>query len=144
MTDDEKRPERVLLIGSSRFKETFARVSYELETTGHLVLAMHFFQHADGFEVTPAQRELLAWVDRARIDLADRVLVINGKRGWCRGCKSWIDEFRNDCGCGPQVPDWEKTMNRRERPYVGEDTQKEIDYALASGKPLRYLEDPKP
>lgn len=67
----------ICLIGSSRFRRAFVLEGHRLETTGHLVLCMTFFQHSDNIDVSPEQREILRRVDRKRIDLSDEVCVIN-------------------------------------------------------------------
>src|SRR4051794_40919245 len=79
-------PEIVVLIGSSRFEDAFRREGERLEKSGVLVLAMTFFAHADGVNVSPHEREILRRVDRARIDLGDRVHVINCETHVCRVC----------------------------------------------------------
>jgi hypothetical protein len=67
----------ICLIGSSRFRRAFVLEGHRLETTGHLVLCMTFFQHSDGIDVSPEHREILRKVDRKRIDLANEVRVLN-------------------------------------------------------------------
>jgi hypothetical protein len=67
----------ICLIGSSRFRRSFVEEGHRLETTGHLVLCMTFFQHSDNIDVSPEHREILRKVDRKRIDLSDEVRVLN-------------------------------------------------------------------
>lgn len=130
----------VCLIGSSRFKAKFHDIGAYLEKRGTLVLMMSFYQHADGVDVSPEERETLNRVDRARIDLADAVWVVDEKTWVCLKCnKPCVVEMiyahergyitRSSCCEGR----WEW------RPYIGADTQREIDYAIQQGKPIRYL-----
>jgi hypothetical protein len=133
-------PRVVCLVGSSRFKAKFHEVGAKLEKAGTLVLMMSFFQHADPVEVTPADREALRKVDRARIDLADEVWVIDGLVGRCWGCRNVLPSdslpaatvngvFASPC-CGAEI-----TYQN----YVGADTKEEIAYAESVGTPVLYL-----
>lgn len=145
------RPRIVCLIGSSRFREEFVREAYRLETTGHLVLCMAFFQHSDGLEVSEEQREVLEQVDRFRIDLADEVLVIDRPMPRCPNCKTWCLVKRihvgtmveHRCECYRGWPCW-KAIPREYAPYVGPSTAKEIDYAVSRGKPVQFLSRLRP
>lgn len=135
--------EVVCLVGSSRFKEAFQREGERLEKAGCLVLAMSFFQHSDGVSVSDAEREVLERVDRKRIDMANEVLVLNCLRPRCKVCWAWMDsgDPDEDCDCG-RLPLYERRKRHIVEPYVGESTRKEIAYATAKGKPVRYLIDP--
>ncbi len=101
--DEPKRPEVVCLCGSTRFRAEFTRVNAELSAAGSIVLAPGVFAH-DGDPMTEAEKVALDELHKRKIDLADRVLVIN------------VDG------------------------YIGSSTRSEIDYALARGKPVDYLE----
>jgi hypothetical protein len=126
---EENRPKRVALIGSSRFKETFQRVGHDLEISGCLVLCMSFFQHSDNIAVSDEDRRILEWVDKHRIDLADEVFVVNKELSCCIGCGKPSELIFSEC-CG---------QNSVKKPYIGESTQKEIDYATYKNKPVGYL-----
>lgn len=138
----------VCLVGSSRFKAKFCEVGERLEKRGVLVLAMAFWQHADGHSITPEEREVLFRVDRARIDLAHEVWVVNNCRWWCRWCKEWRDKtyYQRAAGMGWHAcPRFGCKDPRLEgRPYVGEDTLRELNYAANAGKVLRWLNPPEP
>jgi hypothetical protein len=131
----QPRPPVVCLVGSSRFKPLFHQEGERLEKSGHLVLMMAFFQHADGVTVTDAERAVLEVVDRARIDLADEVLVLNGKVLKCRRCHHWHHD--KVCACPLTA------CSRSLVPYVGESTWREIAYARSLGKKVRFLYPPE-
>jgi hypothetical protein len=65
-----------------------------------------------------------------KIDLADEVLVLDCNRFQCDGCGVWCDSIPGPCNCG---------VKRTVRPYVGDSTRREIAYAQAHGKRVRYL-----
>lgn len=144
--ESRDRPEIVCLIGSSKFKEIFQKEGERLEKTGHLVLAMTFFQHADGVEITEQERDILEIVDKFRIDLCDRVRVLNAIWIRCNRCKIWKDrihthvgvQWRAKCTCYKDY-DPLKSIPYESAPYIGESTHREIDYATLIGKPIEYL-----
>ena len=74
MTD---RPEIVCLCGSTRFKDEFARVNAELTLSGAIVLAPGVFAHADSTTITEEQKARLDCLHLHKIDLADRVVVVD-------------------------------------------------------------------
>ena len=128
-----------VLIGSSRFKAEFHRLGERLEKEGVLVLMMAFFAHADERPVTPEEREVLRIVDRRRLDMATEVWVVNPRVRCCPSCgkptvlitDDW--SYCRECRSGAR-PDLMPV-----RPYVGEDTKLEIEYAFSKGLPLQYL-----
>lgn len=131
-------PEIVALCGSSRFKDDFLIIGEALEKAGVLALMMSFFQHADAREVSPEERKVLEKVDRRRIDLVQEVWILDLPRGYCPHCATWIEhEPYPSCGCNDQPPWWQR-QNWQSLPYIGESTRKEIKYALATGKPVRF------
>ncbi|QAY64576.1 hypothetical protein ET495_16760 [Xylanimonas allomyrinae] len=73
MTD---RPEIVCLCGSTRFAEEFRRINLDLTLGGSIVVAPGVFAHA-GDRMTDEQKAALDALHLAKIDLADRVLVVN-------------------------------------------------------------------
>lgn len=130
-----------VLIGSSRFKADFHRLGERLEKEGALVLMMAFFQHADGRVVSPHDREVLRGVDRRRLDMATEVWVVNPAVPCCPACgkpttlitDDWA--YCRDGGCDKGMhPD--QTVRK---PYVGEDTKHEIEYAQTLGVRLHCL-----
>ncbi|MDZ7701576.1 MAG: hypothetical protein U5J98_05630 [Halobacteriales archaeon] len=76
---DPAFPEVVCLCGSTRFKEAYRAENKRLTLEGAVVLSVAFFGHADGESVaiSGAEKERLDAVHKRKIDLADRVHVIN-------------------------------------------------------------------
>ncbi len=70
------RPPIVCLCGSTRFAEEFRVVSRDLALAGTIVVAPGVFEHADG-RITDEQKAALGTLHLAKIDLADRVVVVN-------------------------------------------------------------------
>ncbi|MBQ0986494.1 hypothetical protein KBZ10_18645 [Streptomyces sp. F63] len=97
------RPEIVCICGSTRFVDEMRAVNRELTLAGIIVVAPG---EADEL-ITDEQKTALDTLHLRKIDLADRVLVVN--------------------------PDG----------YIGESTNREIDYAHATGKPISFT-DPAP
>lgn len=76
MERDHNRPEIVCLCGSTRFVEQMRVANLELTLAGAIVVAPGVFIHA-GDTVTAEQKVRLEALHRHKIDLADRVLVVN-------------------------------------------------------------------
>ncbi len=78
MTD---RPEIVCICGSTRFAEEMIAANRDLTFAGAIVVAPGVFVRADGPEadrmITEEQRTALGALHLRKIDLADRVLVVN-------------------------------------------------------------------
>lgn len=79
-----ERPEIVCLCGSTRFYDTFQRANYDLTMAGKIVLSVGFYPHAvskhghgEGVGHDSAQKVMLDELHKRKIDLADRVLVLN-------------------------------------------------------------------
>lgn len=108
---DVERPEIVVLCGSTRFYDEFQAANYDLTMLGKIVLSVGFYPHSkaihghgEGVGHDSAEKVALDELHKRKIDLADRVYVLN--------------------------------VNG----YIGESTRSEIDYAIAHGKPVDYLE----
>lgn len=75
------RPEIVCICGSTRFAEEMNAVNRELTFAGAIVLAPGVFPRAGDDEadvvLTDEQRAALGALHLRKIDLADRVLVVN-------------------------------------------------------------------
>jgi hypothetical protein len=77
------RPEVVCLCGSTRFHDAFQRANYDLTMQGRIVLSVGFFPHSaerahgETIGCTPEQKDALDELHLRKIDLADRVLVLN-------------------------------------------------------------------
>jgi dienelactone hydrolase len=72
-----ERPEIVCLCGSTRFADEMREVNRRLTFAGIIVLAPGVFAHATGEEITDEQKAALDALHLRKIDLADRVLVVN-------------------------------------------------------------------
>ena len=74
-----KRPEIVTLCGSTRFKTSFEHANYRETLQGHIVLSVGCFPHANGLisDVTEREKKGLDVLHRRKIDLSDRILVLN-------------------------------------------------------------------
>lgn len=76
------RPEIVTLCGSTRFKDTFNAVNAEMTMAGTLVISLGVFGHTDMPDRDwstggSGEKVALDELHKRKIDLADRVLVIN-------------------------------------------------------------------
>lgn len=72
----EARPQIVCLCGSTRFAQEFRAVNRDLTLAGTIVVAPSVFEHADD-QITDEQKAALGALHLAKIDLADRVVVVN-------------------------------------------------------------------
>jgi hypothetical protein len=67
------RPEVVVLCGSTRFSEAWAKARYDLTLAGKIVLTIGCDTKSDeGLGITPEQKEALDELHKRKIDLADR------------------------------------------------------------------------
>jgi hypothetical protein len=72
------RPEIVCICGSTRFAEEMLAANRDLTLAGVIVVAPGVFTHREPVEkITDAQKAALDALHLRKIDLADRVLVIN-------------------------------------------------------------------
>jgi hypothetical protein len=78
------RPEIVVLCGSTRFYDTFQQANYDLTMAGAIVLSVGFYPHSkalhghgEGVGHDSAEKIALDELHMRKIDLADRVLVLN-------------------------------------------------------------------
>lgn len=81
MTD---RPEVVVLCGSTKFYEAFQEANYRLTMEGKIVLSVGFYPHAkalhghgEGVGHDSVEKIALDELHKRKIDMADRVLVLN-------------------------------------------------------------------
>jgi hypothetical protein len=75
-------PEIIVLCGSTRFRRAFEIANYELTMSGAIVLSVGVYpnQEAPGYresDITPEQKAKLDELHKRKIDLADRVFVLN-------------------------------------------------------------------
>lgn len=77
----DPRPEIVCLCGSTRFYDEFQRANYELTMEGKIVLTVGFYPHSpthgEGVGHDSPEKVRLDELHKRKIDLADRVHVIN-------------------------------------------------------------------
>lgn len=71
------RPEIVCLCGGTRFEETFHAENRRLTLAGTIVLTVGVFGHDDAETLTEEQKVQLDELHKRKIDLADRVHVLN-------------------------------------------------------------------
>lgn len=78
------RPEIVVLCGSTRFYDEFQEANYKLTMQGKIVLTVGFYPHAkaqsghgEGVGHNSAEKVALDELHKRKIDLADRVFVLN-------------------------------------------------------------------
>lgn len=72
----EARPQIVCLCGSTRFAQEFRAANWDLTLAGMIVVAPAEFERA-GNQITDEQKDALGALHFAKIDLADRVMVVN-------------------------------------------------------------------
>lgn len=78
MTDWNKdRPEVVCLCGSTRFKSSYESLAAELALVGKIHLTVGMFGHADGILLSEETKASLDLLHKQKIDMCDRVIVIN-------------------------------------------------------------------
>ncbi len=73
----ESEPEIVCLCGSTRFKKQYRRENKRLSENGKIVLSVSFFPHAENIELDSDKKEMLDILHKRKIDLADRIHIIN-------------------------------------------------------------------
>ena len=72
------RPGIVVLCGSTRFPEAWAKARYDLTLAGEIVLTIGCDTKSDeGLGITNEEKIALDELHKRKIDLADRVLVLN-------------------------------------------------------------------
>lgn len=84
MTVAVQRPEIVVLCGSTRFYDAFQEANYNLTMAGKIVLSVGFYPHSkaihghgEGVGHDSPEKDALDELHKRKIDLADRVLVLN-------------------------------------------------------------------
>jgi hypothetical protein len=103
----------ITLCGSTCFKDKFMEAQKRLTLEGNIVISVGLFGHSGDNEVwenmdegtLTRTKEMLDYMHKRKIDMADEIYVIN---------------------IGG---------------YIGTSTKSEIEYAEATGKAVRYLEE---
>lgn len=67
----------ITLCGSTKFKDQFELANAYLTLQGNVVISLAFFEQSEGFELTPAQADLLGNVHFKKIDISDEIYVID-------------------------------------------------------------------
>lgn len=70
-------PEIVCLCGSTKYKEAYRSENKRLSMAGKIVLSVGFFGHADNVELTSEEKQRIDQLHKRKIDMADRVHVID-------------------------------------------------------------------
>lgn len=81
MSDSEnagrEQPEVVCLCGSTRFKDEYLVEQERLTMEGKIFLTVGMFGHSDDVDLSPDEKAMLDELHKRKIDLADRVHVID-------------------------------------------------------------------
>lgn len=109
----EARPKVVCLCGSTRFFKTFMEANYRETMAGNIVLSVGFYSHAS---------------DEAH---GEDVGITSEQ-------KTALDELHKR-----KIDLADQVLILNVGGYIGESTKSELDYAIALGKQVRYLEPEK-
>ena len=104
----------ITLCGSTRFKDQFMEAQKRLTLEGNIVISVGLFGHAGDAEV---------WE--------------NMDEGTLTRTKEMLDDMHKR-----KIDMADGIFVINVGGYIGSSTRSEIDYALANGKEVRYLEDP--
>lgn len=70
-------PEIVCLCGSTKFKDEYETEKTRLTLAGKIVISVAFYGHSDDMEFKDGQKAMVDELHKRKIDVADRVHVIN-------------------------------------------------------------------
>lgn len=130
----DHEPEMICLIGSSRFRDLHLKILKEETLKGNIVLVMGLFGHNEGLDMDGPVKKMLDELHFVKIDHSSIVIVCNEMVPYCPDCET----FRiNNMGCK-----CEKAWQGWLRPYIGESTRRELEYAELMGKVIRYVNTP--
>lgn len=90
--------EVVTLCGSTKFKDDFIKAQEYLTLTGHIVLSVGLFGHADNkFDtvITPEVKTMLDDIHKRKIDMSDSIFVINRNDYIGESTRSEIEYAKN-------------------------------------------------
>ena len=102
----------ITLCGSTRFKDEFMEVQKRLTLAGNIVISVGLFGHSGGNEV---------WE--------------NMDEGTLTKTKEMLDDMHKR-----KIDMADEIFVINVGGYIGSSTRSEIDYAIATGKPVQYLE----
>jgi len=106
------RPKIVVLCGSTRFYDQFQEANYRLTMDGKIVLSVGFYPHAKAEH---------GHGEGVGHDSAEKIA---------------LDELHKR-----KIDLADEVYVLNVDGYVGESTRSEIDYAIAAGKPVSYMEE---
>ncbi len=72
-----RRPKRICLCGSTKFKAAYHEWNARLTLEGHVVLSVAMYGHVDRLNLSAEQKVLLDRVHLAKIDVCDEVFVLD-------------------------------------------------------------------
>jgi hypothetical protein len=135
-TGTMQEPEIVCLCGSTRFQREYEEAQYQETMAGRIVLSVGRFGHKDGLDMAGPDKAFLDVLHMAKIDKAQRVLVINPPAPVCERCGKYATPRKHilDSECCQ--------TNIVTRPYLGESTTREVIYALWKGKVVVFTHEP--
>ena len=102
----------ITLCGSTRFKDAFMEAQKRLTLEGNIVISVGLYGHS-----------------------GDREVWENMDEGTLTKTKEMLDDMHKR-----KIDMADEIYVINVGGYIGESTRSEIDYATASGKPVRYLE----
>jgi len=73
---------RICLCGSTKFKPQWEEANRSLTLDGHVVYSVAMMTHADGLEVTEAQKDTLDLVHKMKILNSDAVVLVTDDAGY--------------------------------------------------------------
>jgi hypothetical protein len=86
----------ITLCGSTRFKEQFIEAQKRLTLAGNIVISVGLFGHSGDDEVwTEGTKEMLDYMHKRKIDMADGIYVINVGGYIGQSTRSEIDYARS-------------------------------------------------
>lgn len=108
--------EVVCLCGSTRFKDEYRAENERLTRNNNVVLSVGLFGHADSYKFSDEEKEMLDDIHLDKIDMADRVHVINvdGYIG-----ESTRRELRYAAEKGKLITFYDTDWRNRGCPYCG-------------------------
>lgn len=104
------KPNIICLCGSSRFIESFAVLAWEFEKDGNICLGLHYLPPSYPTHVPDHLAE-------------------------AEGVREQMDELHKR-----KIDLADEVFVINVNGYIGESTRSEIEYAIAHGKPVKYLE----
>lgn len=127
------------LCGSSRFKESHEKAQRDLTLKGHIVIPMGLYGHLEGLDMGGEVKKMLDRLHFRKIDLSDGIFVVNEKVLVCYKCGKACDTTFHPVGASGYSNSKCCLAEASIKPYIGESTRNEIEYAKSRGKEILYL-----